>query len=151
MKLPKKLADEIVNAYGRHVTDPAKAEVNRKLAKSQKRQGRDQAFDALCEAHGLPAPVSEYEFAKDIGRKWRFDHCWPDYDVALEVQGGLFVGGRHARGAALLDEHEKLNAAAAHGWRVVFCAPRDISSGRVFAWLRAAFEESPECFAKEGS
>jgi hypothetical protein len=76
---------------------------------------------ALCRADRLPSPVFELRFAPP--RRWRFDVAWPDRMVALEVQGGLFVNGRHSRGAALLKEHEKLNAAAALGWRVLYVVP----------------------------
>ena len=73
------------------------------------------AFDRLCELSGLPRPIPEYRFSPP--RRWRFDWAWPNHDfgyggVALEKQGGLFIQGRHSRGAALLKEHEKLNEAA---------------------------------------
>ena len=90
------------------------------------------AFAELCRLSGLPEPIAEHAFAKAaLGRRWRFDWAWVDERVALEVQGGLFTGGRHARGPALLREHEKLNAAAALGWRVVFCVPKDVQAGAV--------------------
>ena len=67
-------------------------------------------FATVCRAAGVPAPQAEFRFAPP--RRWRFDFAWPLHALALEVQGGLFVRGRHSRGAALLKEHEKLNAAA---------------------------------------
>jgi len=88
--------------------------------------------------HGIYA-IPELKFHND--RKWRFDFAlallvptgelaqhrqiW-ETRLALEVQGGLFSGGRHSRGAALLKEHEKLNAAAALGWRVLYCIPQNL-------------------------
>lgn len=78
----------------------------------------------ICKEHGLPLPFAEYQFAHP--RKWRFDFAWLEQRVALEIQGGLFVQGRHTRGAALLKEHEKLNTAAALGWRVLFVSPGGI-------------------------
>ena len=78
-------------------------------------------FPAVCTAAGLPRPVPELRFAAP--RRWRFDWAWPDLLIALEVQGGLFVNGRHSRGPALLKEHEKLNAAAVAGWRILYCTP----------------------------
>jgi hypothetical protein len=84
-------------------------------------------FSVQCKALKLPEPVAELRFAPP--RKWRFDYAWPEQKLALEVQGGLFSNGRHVRGAALLREHEKLNAAAALGWRVLYTTPQDISNG----------------------
>lgn len=74
--------------------------------------------------------MPEYRFAPP--RRWRFDWAWLDCKVALEVQGGIWTHGRHTRGAALLKEHEKLNAAAALGWRVLYCTPQQFESG---AWV----------------
>jgi len=92
-----------------------------------------------CLYAGLQVPVKEFRFAPP--RRWRFDFAWPTQKVALEVQGGLFVSGRHSRGAALVKEHEKLNAAASHGWRVLFCTPRQALNGEaldiIAATLRA--------------
>lgn len=108
---------------------------------------------AMFEEAGVPGPVFEYKFCAD--RKWRFDIAWPSaggasdegrvtgdelgkdsgnskrlitphLSLALEVQGGIWTGGRHTRGAALLGEWEKLNAAACAGWRVLFVQPRDL-------------------------
>lgn len=90
-----------------------------------------------CAAIGLPAPATELRFHPE--RKWRFDFAWPAQKVALEVQGGLFVGGRHSRGGALRKEHEKLNAAAALGWRVLFCLPEQVPNGQAVAIVRSVF------------
>lgn len=72
----------------------------------------------------VPDPTYEYRF--DPVRKWRFDLCWPEQKLALEVQGGIFAKGRHNRGAAMLKEWEKLNTAAAQGWRILYCQPREL-------------------------
>lgn len=75
----------------------------------------------------LPPPTIEYPFAKEaMGRKWRLDFVFLEAKLGVEVQGGLFSGGRHVRGAALVGEHEKLNALAELGYRVIFVQPRDL-------------------------
>jgi hypothetical protein len=84
-------------------------------------------FSVQCKALKLPEPVAEYRFAPP--RRWRFDWAFLEQKLALEVQGGLFSNGRHVRGAALLREYEKLNAAAARGWRVMFTTPQDMANG----------------------
>lgn len=79
---------------------------------------------AFYRDQGLPDPIFEYRFHDT--RKWKFDICfWPNR-VAIEVQGGLFVQGRHTRGAALLKEYEKLNEAAKMGWRIIYLQPKDL-------------------------
>ncbi len=49
------------------------------------------ALEDLLERHikrtGLPKPAREYRFHRE--RRWRFDFAWPDYKVAVEVEGGI--------------------------------------------------------------
>ncbi len=92
----------------------------------------------LCRAHGLPVPEPEFRFAPP--RRWRFDYLWCGW-LALEVQGGLWTGGRHVRGAALLKEHEKLNEAAIRGYAVLFCTPAQIEDGSIFPAIRRALAQ----------
>ncbi len=98
-------------------------------------------FTALCVSQGIPLPREEYKFHPS--RKWRFDLAWEAQRVALEVQGGLFVQGRHSRGAALLKEHEKLNAAAALGWRILYCTPKTLCDLGTLRTIKDALACSP--------
>jgi hypothetical protein len=84
-------------------------------------------FSRLCVAAGLPLPIAEFRFAPP--RRWRFDYAFLGEKLAVEVQGGIFTQGRHTRGPALLKEFEKLNAAAALGWRVLFVTPQQMDDG----------------------
>lgn len=79
-----------------------------------------------CRAVGIVVPVPEFRFAPP--RKWRFDFAWPVQRIALEVDGGIWSKGRHARGSGILGEHEKFNAAAARGWRVFRCTPQSVGN-----------------------
>ncbi len=65
----------------------------------------------------LPAWDREYRFSPP--RKWRFDFAWPGHKLAIEVDGGLWVGGRHNRARGYITDCEKLLAAQLLGWRVV--------------------------------
>ena len=82
------------------------------------------AFPAICRAAGLPAPVAEYRFAPP--RRWRFDFCWPVEKVAVEVEGGVFAGGRHTRGAGYRADLEKYNRATLMGYRVLRYLPEQL-------------------------
>ena len=86
----------------------------------------------------LSAPVFEYKF--HATRKWRIDIAWPDNRLAVEVQGGIFVQGRHSRGAAMLKEWEKLNTLAGMGWRVLFCQPTDLCTDEVMGFIKLAMQ-----------
>jgi len=62
-------------------------------------------------------PATEYMFAASIGRRFRFDFAWIDAKVATEIDGGRWQshGGRHNTDT----DRDKLNIAAAMGWRVL--------------------------------
>ena len=68
-------------------------------------------------APDAPEPVREYQFARELGRRWRFDFCFLEQKVAIEIDGGQWAsrGGRHNTD----EDREKLNAAAMLGWRVL--------------------------------
>jgi len=61
--------------------------------------------------------VTEYKFSPT--RRWRFDFCHPVLKIAVEVEGGVWVKGRHTRGKGFLGDMEKYNAAVLLGWRVL--------------------------------
>ena len=83
----------------------------------------------------LPLPETEFRF--HTGRRWRFDFAWPAQKVALEVEGGVYVGGRHTRGAGFEADIEKYNAATLAGWRLFRVTPGMIDDGRAVALLEA--------------
>ena len=76
---------------------------------------------AFFESEGLPGFVTEHRFHPDRG--WRFDFAWPVERVALEVEGGIWVGGGHNRGKGFAKDIEKYNQAVVLGWRVLRCEP----------------------------
>ena len=76
----------------------------------------------------LPEPLREVRFHP--ARRWRFDFAWPAYRVAVEVDGGIFSKGKkrlnHASGPGIQADHEKRNAAAELGWRVLVFTSTDL-------------------------
>lgn len=64
----------------------------------------------------MPEPSSEYRFCD---RKWKFDFAYPDKMVAIEIEGGVWVAGRHNSAAGFIKDCEKYNTATSLGWRVL--------------------------------
>jgi hypothetical protein len=92
---------------------------------------------AFFVASGLPEPEPEFVFSPP--RRWRFDWAWREpYKVALEIEGGAFVGGRHTRGAGFRKDLEKYNRAAVLGWRVIRCLPEQLATGAIMPVLKEA-------------
>lgn len=56
-------------------------------------------------------------------RKWRFDFACPEDKVAIEIDGGLWSGGRHSGGIGQKKDMEKMNAAAELEWIVFHFTP----------------------------
>ena len=79
---------------------------------------------AFFAAHSIPDPAREFVFAPP--RKWRFDFAWPDRKVALEVEGGVFTGGRHTSSVGFLKDISKYNTAESLGWHVLRCTPKTL-------------------------
>ena len=88
-------------------------------------------------------PVGEYRFHPV--RRWRFDWAFVSPNkIGLEVEGGIWTGGRHVRGAGFLKDIEKYNAAAVLGWRVLRVTPRTLCSPQTFALLKRALDFTPD-------
>lgn len=92
-------------------------------------------LEIQCRMAVLPEPVREYRFAAP--RRWRFDYCWPLEKLALEVDGGGWVNGRHSRGLGIEKDAEKLNAAVALGYRVLRATPKMLADGRALDAIKA--------------
>lgn len=90
-------------------------------------------------ANGIVAPVTEHRFHPK--RRWKFDMAWPDRKLALEIEGGVWHGGRHTTGAGFTADCEKYNEATVCGWRVLRVTGDQISSGAAIDWLRRAMSK----------
>ena len=84
-------------------------------------------------------PVEEYRF--HAVRKWRFDYAYVDKKIAVEIEGGIFVIGRHTRGAGFLKDMEKYNAAGLLGWRIFRFTPRQVKGMEAYAFIQKVLEE----------
>ncbi len=84
-------------------------------------------------AYGLPQPEEELVFHPT--RKWRLDWGWPAWKLGVEQDGGLFIRGRHSRGAGRLGDYEKARAAIVLGWRVGRFSPQEIRAGSAAMWV----------------
>ena len=106
------------------------------IQKEKERQ--DIKFRAHCRSLGIPEPRSEVQFHST--RKWRFDYAWPQYRVALEIEGGVFTGGRHTSGVGFLKDAEKYNYAACMGWAIIRCMPRTLCTGETMTFIAQAIK-----------
>ena len=74
-------------------------------------------FEHLWQSWGGPELAKEHRFHPH--RRWRLDYYHAPTQTAVELEGGLFSGGRHTRAAGFLGDCEKYNAAAMMGITVL--------------------------------
>jgi hypothetical protein len=55
--------------------------------------------------------------------------AWPTKMVALELEGGVYVLGRHTRGIGYENDCRKYAEASILGWRVIRVTPNMVKSG----------------------
>lgn len=76
------------------------------------------------------------QFRAIPGRRFTWDFADESRRLLLEVQGGVWNGGKHGRGSGIAKDTEKLNLATIHGWRVMQFTPDQVRDGRALRWVQ---------------
>ena len=84
----------------------------------------------------LPAAEREHRFTPL--RRFRFDFAWPEYLVAVEVDGATWSAGRHSRGEGIHSDCEKSCEAAVLGWRVLRVDRQMVEDGSALRFIERA-------------
>lgn len=82
-----------------------------------------QMFELVMKQKGLQFE-KEYKFLDN--RRFRFDYAIVDYQIAIEIEGGVWKQGRHNRGVGFLGDMEKYNLATSKGWSILRTTPSEI-------------------------
>jgi very-short-patch-repair endonuclease len=88
---------------------------------------------AQCRYASLPEPTTEHRFHPV--RRWKFDLAFVRERLAVEVEGGVFIQGRHTRGVGAEADIEKYAEAAILGWTVIRATPRQVRNGQALRWI----------------
>jgi hypothetical protein len=107
----------------------------KKRANSVKTILEDRLINQIIDA-GLPLPAREFRFHPK--RLWRFDLVWKSLRLAVEVNGAIYTGGRHSRGAGLEGDYEKINEAQILGWQVFQFSGGQIRRGEAVEMIKRA-------------
>lgn len=99
-------------------------------------------FTVLCRSDLKVECVKEHKFHP--ARKWRFDYAIPAHKIAIEVEGGVWTGGRHTSPKGFLGDIEKYNAATVMGWRVLRTIPDELCTSATLDMIRQAMRYPPE-------
>lgn len=60
----------------------------------------------------------EYKFARHLGFQYRFDYAIPSIKIAFEIEGGIYIYGRHNSPVGYTEDIIKYNLATLEGWKV---------------------------------
>ena len=96
-------------------------------------------FAMQLDAAGLGGYVREFRAIP--GRKFRFDFCFKQERLLIEINGGTFTKGGHSSGLGLRRDYEKLRLAQDHGWKVYPFDAQAVRSGEAVEQVRKALEE----------
>ena len=84
----------------------------------------------------------EVQFAKP--RRWRFDFVLfggpRGGEIAAEIDGGTWIGGRHVTGSGYAADVAKANAAVIRGFGVLRFTPEMVESGIALATIERALD-----------
>jgi len=95
----------------------------------------------FCRAFpNLPKPMCAFNGRQHCFhpiRQWRSDFAWPSVKIAVEIQGGSFLGkskykkrGGHNTAIGQSRDYEKNRAAVMMGWRVLMFNTSDLKKKR---------------------
>lgn len=113
-------------------------------------------FEIHIRSYNLPNYEFQYRFCanhvglykgirkrlKDAGlRDWRFDFAWPEFMLAVEIEGGGWINGRHNRGKGFEEDLQKYHNAMMMGWVVYRCDGRLIKELNAIKFVKKYLEE----------
>ena len=113
----------------------------RKSLKSKKTRQKLPKYDAFClllRQHLGAEVVAEHRFHPT--RMWRFDYAIPEHRIAIEIDGGVWIEGRHNRPKGYIADLDKFNNAAALGWRVLKFTPQQQHTMKALRLIKEAIE-----------
>jgi very-short-patch-repair endonuclease len=86
-------------------------------------------FELLWRVLAGPELVKEFRFHPV--RKWRADFAHLPSRTLIEIEGGIYVNGRHNRAGGFAADLKKYLEAALAGWRVVRLGPNELTADYV--------------------
>ncbi len=112
------------------------------------------SLDKQCALAGLPMPEPEFQFARHLPqfelaaiglkkpRRWALDWAFVMERLAVEVEGGYAIGGRHTTVKGFLGDLEKYAVLTCLRWRLLRVTPRQVANGEALEWIKRALPAS---------
>ena len=61
--------------------------------------------------------------------------------ISVEIEGGLWINGRHNRANGMIGDIEKYNEATIKGWRIIRITPDMIKKGIAYSIIERCLDE----------
>jgi very-short-patch-repair endonuclease len=97
----------------------------------------ERKFLLLWQSLGGPELKAELRFHPT--RKWRADFAHIESRTLIEIEGGIYIQGRHNRPQGFAADAEKYLEAALDGWRVLRLTKLQITAPTVERIIRSVF------------
>ena len=94
----------------------------------------------LGQEFGLGTGVREFQFAKELKRRFMADIAWPPFKILMELEGGVYSNGRHVRGAGYEADCVKYSLASILGYTLIRVTYGMIERGEACELLRMAVQ-----------
>ena len=115
---------------------PGVSPSGRRRSPSTDGAGLELAMLRQIRAMGLAEPETQYRFA--TGRHWRADFAWPYHRLLVEVDGGVWVGGRHVQPLGYIADRRRDCEAVCSDWSVLRVTREMIEDGTAVEFIRRA-------------
>jgi len=103
----------------------------------------DYLLSQIIDFGGFPEiPVREHKFHSV--RRWRFDLAFLENKLAIEIEGGVWIRGRHTRGSGFISDIDKYNNAVLLSWKVLRFTPNDVKTGKALQVINSFFHKDDE-------
>ena len=116
------------------------------MKKTRQKLPKYDAFCLLLRQHLGAEVVAEHRFHPT--RMWRFDYALPSHRIAIEIDGGVWIEGRHNRPKGYIADLDKFNHAAALGWRVLKFTPQQQHTIKALRLIKEAVNYSESASAR---
>ena len=108
--------------------------------KKQNKEPKQDCYTRIVSRVVSAECVKEYAFHPT--RRWRFDYAIPQYKIAIEVEGGVWISGRHINPKGFLSDMEKYNEATRLGWRLIRCTPDRQYSTAILSLIKETIQNN---------
>lgn len=91
----------------------------------------ERTYAFQCKTLRLPTVTEQYLFAKPLGRRFTADFAFVEYQLLVEIQGGIWMGGggAHSRPQSIQRDVEKQQLAVLLGYYLLPVTPAEVKNG----------------------